>query len=280
MSKSMEPRVPKSGSTPRRPRLALEETRRRVLARAVARVLDEGPGNGLDHVRLEDAVREADVSRTAAYRCWAQREDFLADVLAALAEEALPVASTRGARATAVLRDAVGNDAGALRTVADRRAALVRAVTASADDDLLADRNENRRWRLYLTLAVAVPTLPEGTQRERVVAAVERAEAAVTDRLETNYRRLFELFGFTSTVPYRELATVGLALMRGYVLGGRTGAAGASPGRGYALLADGAATPSDTGEWDEARARGLLEALAAPDVFDAPFGRERVGGEE
>ncbi|MGX9296532.1 hypothetical protein [Tsukamurella paurometabola] len=267
MSDQLEPRVPKSGKTPRRPRLALGETRRRVLDSAVDRVLATGLGTGLEHVRLEDAVRDADVSRTAAYRCWPQRDDFLADVLAALAEHALPIASTRGARATAVLRGAVGTDPRALRTVADRRAALLRAVAASADDDLLADREEDRRWRLYLTLAMAVPSLPAGPQRDRVVAAVDRAEDAVVSRLEENYRRLFELFGFTSTVPFRELATVGLALMRGYVVGGHTGADAPRPGPGYALLAEGAATPSDHEDWDAQRGRRLLDLLAAGDVF-------------
>lgn len=280
----MEPRVPKSGASPRRPRLALEETRRRVLERAVDRVFDGDGGNGLEHVRLEDAVRDADVSRTAAYRCWPQREDFVVDVLAALADQALPIASTRGARATAVVRRAVGDDAAVVRTVHGRRAALLRAVRASADDDLRADRDEDRRWRLYLTLALAVPTLPDGPQRSRVVEAVDRAERAVRTRLAANYRRLFELFGFTSTVGYDELAAIGLALMRGYVVGGQAGAGTGAPGLGYALLADGAATPSDTDEWDEARGRRLLAELAAPDVFDGTpegaVGGGDVGGGE
>ncbi|NMD57914.1 MULTISPECIES: hypothetical protein [Tsukamurella] len=278
MSETLEPRVPNSGTTPRRRRLALDETRRRVLDAAADRVLAEGLGTGLEHVRLEDAVRDADVSRTAAYRCWPQRDDFLADVLAALADRALPIASTRGARATDVLRRAVGDDPSSLRTVAGRRSALLRAVAASADDDLLADREEDRRWRLYLTLAMAVPSLPAGAPRERVVAAVGRAEDAVLTRLEANYRRLFELFGFTSTIGYRELAGVGLALMRGYVVGGHTGAGAARPGPGYALLADGAAAPAESGEWDEARAQRLLAELAAPDVFaPAPAGTADVG---
>ncbi|TWS22288.1 hypothetical protein FK268_19990 [Tsukamurella sputi] len=282
MSATLEPRVPKSGSSPRRRRLALDETRRRVLDSAIDRVFTERGGTGLEHVRLEDAVRDADVSRTAAYRCWPQREDFLADVLAALAEQALPIVSTRSARATEVVRAAVGDDPSTVRTVAGRRAALLRAVSASADDDLLADRDEDRRWRLYLTLAMAVPSLPDGPARDRVVAAVDRAERTVRARLAANYRRLFELFGFTSTVDYGELAGIGLALMRGYVVGGHAGAQAGRPGPGYALLADGAAAPSDTGEWDEARGRRLVAALAATDVFDgAPAGTgEDVGAGE
>lgn len=255
-----------------------------MLDSAVDRVFAERGGTGLEHVRLEDAVREADVSRTAAYRCWPQREDFLADVLAALAEQALPIASTRSARATGVVRGAVGDDPSTVRTVEGRRAALLRAVSASADDDLLADRQEDRRWRLYLTLAMAVPTLPDGPPRDRVVAAVDRAESTVRARLAENYQRLFELFGFTSTIGYEELAAIGLALMRGYVVGGHAGADAGRPGPGYALLADGAATPSDTGEWYAARGRRLLADLAAPDVFDGAGavagGDEFVGGGE
>ncbi|CAM3934473.1 HTH tetR-type domain-containing protein [Tsukamurella ocularis] len=247
------------------------------------RVFAERGGTGLEHVRLEDAVRAADVSRTAAYRCWPQREDFLADVLSALAEQALPIASTRSARATGVVRAAVGDDPATVRTVEGRRAALLRAVSASADDDLLADREEDRRWRLYLTLAMAVPSLADGPPRDRVVAAVNRAEQTVRTRLAANYRRLFELFGFTSTLGYEELAEIGLALMRGYVVGGHAGADAGRPGPAYSLLAAGAAAPSDTGEWDEARGRRLLDELAAPDVFGAgtpAVTGEHVGGGE
>ncbi|WP_148281428.1 hypothetical protein [Tsukamurella sp. 1534] len=272
MSQHSEPRVPESAGisgTPRsrRPRLALQETRSRVLRASVDRVLADGMSTGLEHVRLEDAVRDADVSRTAAYRCWPQRDDFVADLLAALAEHALPVASTRGERATAVLRDAVGDDPRELRTVDGRRAALRRVVALSADDDLLADREESRRWRLFLTLALAVPALPEGERRDRVSAAVAAAEEAVLERLQANYRRLLEMFGFTAVVGYRELAGVGLALMRGYVVGGYAGTGSGTPGLAYALLVDGAAAPSDTSEWDGRRARALLDELAAPDAF-------------
>ncbi|GAB3133717.1 hypothetical protein GCM10027289_24040 [Tsukamurella serpentis] len=248
------------------------------------RVLTEGIGTGLEHVRLEDAVRDADVSRTAAYRCWPQREEFLADVLAELAEHALPIASTRGARATTVVRAAVGTDAAALRTVDGRRSALLRAVRASADDDLQADLDEYRRWRLYLTLAMAVPSLPEGPQRQRVVDAVAHAEEQVIRRLDGNYRRLLDLFGFTSTIGYRELARIGLSVMRGYVIGGHAGSREASPGEAFALLVDGAAAPSDTATWSEQRCRRMLAELAADDVFEAapggPAGPGVVSGGE
>lgn len=224
-------------------------------------------GSGLEHVRLEDAVRDADVSRTAAYRCWPNRDDFLVDVLAELAGQALPVEGDRGPHATAVLRASLDDDPNVLRTAEGRRAALRKAVAVSASDDLITDRRENRRWQLYLALAMAVPNLPEGPQRDRVSAAVTDAESQVLQRLERNYRKLLELFGFTSRVEYRELAEIGIALMRGYVIGSYAGSGAAAPGEAYALLVDGVAIASDTSNWDAEHTRRLFDELDAYDAF-------------
>lgn len=271
----MEHRVPKlpeiSGTTPsRRPRLSLDETRRRVLSVAVDQVLRDGMASGLEHVRIEDAVRAANVSRTAAYRCWPQREDFLVDLLAELAAHALPVEGDRGPRATAVIREAIGDDPAVLRTVEGRRDALRRVVRASAEDDLAADGDEQRRWQLYLALALAVPTVPAGPGRERVATAVAEAENAVLDRLERSYRLLLELFGFAPRIEYRELARIGVALMRGSVIGEIAGeTTGGAVGTAFEIMIDGAVVASDSSDWEDDRARLVLDRLAAHDAFDA-----------
>lgn len=230
-------------------------------------VLDRGMSTGLDHVRLEDAIREADVSRTATYRCWPHRDDFVVDLLAALATHALPIASTRGDRATSVLRDVIEQDPASLRTVDGRRATLRRAVSATARDDLLADRDEGRRWRVYLGLALAIPALSDGESRARVSAAVAQAEAQVLDRLERNYRHLLGLFGFTATVDMRELAGIGLAVMRGLVVGSYAGSA-TDAGAAYALLVDGTAVAVDSSNWGDERIRQLLDEVSGEDTFD------------
>lgn len=274
----MERRVPNSGDdsgrTPRkrRPRLTLDQTRRGVLDAAARRVTEGGWASGLEHVRLEDAVRDADVSRTAAYRCWPRRDEFLADLLVDLAMQALPVEGDRGARATAVLREAVGADPNALRSPEGRRDALRRAVVASAVDDLAADRAESGRWRLYLGLATAVPAVPVEAGRARVAQAVKDAEDAVLDRLEGNYRQLLELFGCGPVGSCREVAAVGVVLMRGLVIGSFVaGAAGQdeAAAAAFGYLVDAAVVPTDTSVWDRTRAQALIDAFAATDVFRA-----------
>lgn len=248
--------------------MSLDETRRRVLASATDRVLHHGMGSGLEHVRLEDAVRDADVSRTAAYRCWPRRDDFVADVLAELCAEAIPVGGERSPRATELLRDAIARDPSRLRTPEGRRDALHDAVQTTAEDDIAADREQTRRWRTYLALALAVSTLPEGEQRDHVQAAVTDAEAQITARLAAGYPVILELFGFAPRRTYDELAAVGLAMVRGLVIGGYTGVDPAPAVRAaFAVLVDGGTEVADTSEWDDDRINAILGQLSAPDVF-------------
>ena len=72
---------------------------------------------GLDHLSFEDAIREADVSRTAAYRCWPHKDAFLADLAVELAEQAIPATPTRGTRGTAMIRTIVTAHAGRVAVV-------------------------------------------------------------------------------------------------------------------------------------------------------------------
>ena len=274
MSRSLEPRVPNvgdsSGDAPRRrPRLTLDETRRRVLDAASAAVMREGLTSGIEHIRLEDAVRDADVSRTAAYRCWGKREDFLIDLLEDIAAGAMPVDSDRGDRATAVIRDAVGTRWSRLVTVEGRREMLREAVVAAAMDDIAADREEWHRWQIFLGLTLAVPTLPRGDGRERVVAAVAAAEQEALARIEASHRILLSLFGFEPRNGYALLAETVLAVMRGLVVSSyvNDGARSDVVAHTYGSLLDGALQPVDQSRWHESTARALIDGLAVPDIF-------------
>ena len=50
-------------------------------------------------------------------------------------------------------------DSERLTTVDGRRTVLLAAVRAAAEDDIAADREQFRRWRTYLALAMAVRDL-------------------------------------------------------------------------------------------------------------------------
>lgn len=276
MARKLEHEVPrlgeKSGESPtptRRPRLSLEQTRARVLEAAVARVLRDGLGSGLEHVRLEDAVRDADVSRTGSYRCWPRRDDFLLDVLCDLAIRAVPIDGRRGGAATASLRSVVTGAVADLATVDGRRTVLRDAVIAAACDELVADGEEIERWRLYLGLAMAAETLPAGEGRDRVREAVASAESRVLDRLVSNYRTLLGLFAFEPVVGYRELAEVVVAMMRGLAIGdmASAGSSAALVARSIGMLVDAGVRPADESVWDADSIGRLVDSVGVPDLF-------------
>jgi len=71
-------------------RLPDEELRRRTLRAAVAMVHHAGLTVSLDHISFEDVIRDADVSRSAAYRRWPYKDLFYGDLIEELAKEGAP----------------------------------------------------------------------------------------------------------------------------------------------------------------------------------------------
>lgn len=275
MAGTMKPRVPKPGATPtgrpRRPRLAQDETRRRVLDTAVATATSAGVTVGLDGLSFEDAIRAADVSRTAAYRCWPHKDAFLADVAVALAERAIPATATRNRHGTTMIRSIVTEHADRLATVAGRSQVLDIVVRHTAEDDFDMDRQEAARWQTYLAVLMSLQTMPAGTLRDRVTAAVGDADDRFVARLIDSYRRIAEFFGFRATVDYQVLAAIGVALMRGLVMGDlarpdRTH--GDLPAVAFGSLISSNIEPFDTEDWDQETITNKLAQLSAPDMFD------------
>lgn len=226
---------------------------------------------GLDHLSFEEAIREADVSRTAAYRCWPHKDAFLADLSVELARQAVPVAPTRNEHSTRLVRDLVHAHAGRLRTRAQRARTLEEVVRVTAADDFDLDRVEARRWQTYLALILALRTMPPGPLRDQVADALAEADDLLTDRVAGSYRMLIEFFGFRSVVDYPTLARIGLALMRGLVVGelaGRPTDAGPDVAAiAFAGLLVANIEPADESTWSRSTIEAKLAALAVEDIF-------------
>src|SRR5271169_4534453 len=86
---SSEARAP-TGLARRGRRLSDAETERRMLDAAVAMVHATGLTVSLDHISLEDVIRDADVSRSAVYRRWPYKDLFFSDLVKQLAKDATP----------------------------------------------------------------------------------------------------------------------------------------------------------------------------------------------
>ncbi|SDS21433.1 hypothetical protein SAMN04489812_1229 [Microlunatus soli] len=231
---------------------------------------------GLDHLSFEDAIRDADVSRTAAYRCWPHKDAFLADLAVALAEQAIPATPTRAAHGTAMIRAIVTEHADELATPEGRAAVLDRVVRQTAADDFDLDRAEVTRWQTYLAVVMSLQTMPAGPLRDRVAEAVSNADDRLLARLERSYQRIAEFFGFRAVTDYGTLAGIGVAVMRGLVIGDL--ARPATPGQdlsatAFAALIGANIEPSDTAHWDQETIDAKLAELAVDNIFidtDAP----------
>lgn len=252
-----------------------------MLDAALAELRAGGLAVGLERVNFEDAIRAADVSRTAAYRHWPHKDAFLADLVVELAGVAIPVAATRSRRSTALIRSVVGDHGNRLHGTEERGRVLEAVVRAAATDDFAIGRTEQEQWGSYLILMMSVQSMPAGELREKVSAAVAGADDRLIDRIAGNYRRLVEFFDYRATVDYRELAAIGLAMLRGLVIGGmaRDGAeAGDTPGIAFAALVAAAVEPDGQHPWDEARVAAKLAELDVDDLFADPAPPADPGG--
>ncbi len=207
-----------TGLVRRRQRLSEEETAGRMLRAAVAMLGREGLTLGLDHVSLEEVIREAGVARSAVYRRWPYKDLFFRDVVIELARTAAPGIFDREVR---LLRQVVAEREAWLET-SELRAGLVAELVrqlALLDFEVLY---ESPAWRTYLTLNAAFLGIADGDAREQVRAALAESEQAHIANVAGAWELLGSLFGFrlrpSANTSFETLARLLDASMRGLVL--------------------------------------------------------------
>ncbi|NIH78980.1 TetR/AcrR family transcriptional regulator [Amycolatopsis viridis] len=203
----------------RRPRLSDRETERLLLTTAAAAVARDGLRVGLDHIQLEELIRQAGVARSAVYRRWPNKEAFLGDLLLELAAGEAPLAATGSDAASALVRRILSERLDTLTTPDGRRAAaaeLIRETTLLDFQHILG----SPQWRTYLALTVTVAGLPEGDLRHEVTAALAASERTFTGRIAHSHRVVADLLGLRPAHPgvsFETIAHLGNALVRGLI---------------------------------------------------------------
>jgi AcrR family transcriptional regulator len=265
-------------------RLPEDETERRMLRAALAMVNRAGLTVSLEHISFEEVIREADVSRSSAYRRWPHKDLFFSDLVLELASNPTP-----GIFADEVdlIRRII---AGRLAELADplaRRALVIelfRQLAVLDFETLYASPG----WRTYLALHATFLSLSDGGLRSQVQAALARAEQDHLSRVARAWQLMAGLLGFRlrqeAGATFETLAALVTAAMRGLVMtaltvpdiaGHRTTAQpfGASeagewslPALGLGAIATACLEPDPDFTWDEARAAAIHAALAAPDL--------------
>jgi AcrR family transcriptional regulator len=273
--------------------LSDEETGRRMLDAALATVNRAGLTVGLDHISFEDVIRDAAVSRTAAYRRWPYKDLFFSDLLKELARAVAPAATVQPGGFEASLAKAVAAHRDTLVLPEGRHVLLVELLRESAMEDFEAVRAAPE-WRTYLALHATFMSLPDGELRDEIRAALATSEQDFIERVAFAWQALTALFGYRirpgSGGSFTTIAILVSASLRGLVTMAlsdprlatrrvRADPAGAGPGD-WSLVSMAAASVAFTFlevdpdfEWDEQRLatvpeviRAVLPGSAATDV--------------
>lgn len=212
-----------TAKTRKRERLSAAELRERILTTAVDMLTKTGGLTvSLAHLNMEELIRIADVPRSSVYREWETKEAFYVDLMermiaptedqgAAWDEETLQIAAT-----------VVDNYKDRLDTADGRRSVLRETVRQGARRNFEAV-SESLAWRTSSALSATLPAL-EGEDRQRILAALTRAETQFIDRMADFYGEMMTILGLRFKAPFdaKTFAAAGSSIVEGLIGRGLT----------------------------------------------------------
>lgn len=199
-------------------RLSDRETEQRMLRTAMAMVNRAGLTVSLDHISLEEVIREADVSRSAVYRRWPYKDLFFSDLVKELARTATP---TIVDEEYALIRRIVTERWDWLDTPEGRHGLVIELMRQLALFDF-ETLHGSAQWRTYLALHATFLSLADGQLRDQVGEALAQSERDHRARVAKAWEFLTELFGYRLRpelgASFETLAALLDATMRGLVI--------------------------------------------------------------
>lgn len=222
-------RTPVFGSptTTRRRRLAPEQVRERVLLAACELTTEAGgltvsPGT----VNFELIVQHADVPRSAVYRIWETKDDFMVEFLRYFVRERKSTdekwwegTAAFDPETIEVVRAVVYERRAELDTPEGRRAVLREAVRQGAQRNFVAVLT-SPHWRTYVALNATVNSILDQETKAELHATLCEAEKAFIAKMVDFYKGMGSALGMLPRSPlrYEHFAAAGAAVIEGLVL--------------------------------------------------------------
>jgi AcrR family transcriptional regulator len=189
-----------------------------MLRAAIAMINQTGLTVSLDHLSFEDVIRQADVSRSTAYRHWPYKDLFFSDLVQELARTASPTIVHDEIR---LIKQVLAEHSSLLEAPERRHGLILELIRQLALLDfqtVLASPG----WRTYLALHATFSGLTDGELRDRVQAALAQAEHTHTSQVARAWQLLADLFGYRLrpelATTFEALATLLSANLRGLVI--------------------------------------------------------------
>jgi AcrR family transcriptional regulator len=254
----------------------------------------------LDHLSLEDVIRDARVSRSTVYRRWPYKDLFFSDLLKELARAATPAAISSEETSLPAIRQVVLEHLDWLGSP-DGRSDLIFELIRRVAVPEFETMHGSTEWRTYLALQATYLSVADDELRRDLQEALAASERDFIGRIAAAWQRLVGLFGYRLRpelgATFEDFASIASADLRGHVilsladprigtrrLHGRPFRAARAadwspPGLAAAAIAQAFFEPDPEVTWDEARVAALLEALEPEVTLGArqpPEGPARV----
>lgn len=181
-----------------------EETRQLLLRTGMEMLLERGVSAGVGHIRLQEVVRRAQLTTGAAYRLWADQDDFHRDLAVSITRwrNVAPVAVTHQ-----IMDDVAGSGAGLDEVIRLAGEAHVRSISGD-------DTPTSRLFLVALALRASNRTWADLTQ-----ASVDRHLESVAD-FDEIYGVLMVAHGYRMRPPFavRDFTVAMAALGEGFAV--------------------------------------------------------------
>ncbi|MEJ7648286.1 MAG: hypothetical protein WKF57_04420 [Nakamurella sp.] len=202
----------------RQPRLSQANVQERLLDTGSRMVAGAGLTVGLDHLRYEEVIVHAGVSRSAAYRCFPNKDAFHARLLCTLADSSWAGVAAFDAQTISVAVRTVVRRRAELETPAGRSAVMMDACRLAAERNFCS-LVTSPGWRTYIALNAALLSMPDGAVRTDLAAALSSAETKFIDLMASFYRAMGKVIGMRLRPEfgddYRSMAALSAAVLEG-----------------------------------------------------------------